>query len=1178
MTKPLRPQLVILGLLALFASTAAAQTGTISGKITDQDGSPVNGAKVIIVNKATGQAATTSTTSTGIYASAPLPGGDYTVQVERRGFYRQSASITVQVDSTAAGDFKLQKTGLVVATDQVSVQGIVNSDLIENLPVNGRNFLDLAQLEPGVQIQDGSTFDPTKNGFTSISFEGRFGRAARIEVDGADISDETVGTTTQNLPLSSIAELHLSQSLLDLSTGLTSSGAVNVITRSGSDSIHGEAFGLFRGDQLAARLPGSTPSSFQREQFGGRLGGSLIKDKLFWFVDGERAKQDLTTPQSFSSPFDSLNTSLSQPFRETQAEARLDWQLSGSTHLFYRFNFDQNSQIRAFGLTSSLQDFRNFNHTPSHAVGIDFKSGAFTHSVRFSLLEFRNSIIDATGAIPAGNQNPIPGLGVNIGAAVDGMCVSSGGGSYCGGPSLLAPQATAQSNHQIKYDGSRALVNHTLRFGVAFNHIRGGGFAGFFSFPQVGTTFSNSVQSDPASYPIQYAALGNGIGFSTPSGAFGYRGGGLGPDNRFETYAGDAWKIKPNLTLNYGVRYVHDTGRVDSDLGALPVLNNWGPGLGKPVRTPGLNFAPQVGVAWDPGRNGNTVLRAGGGLFFDNSIWNNLYFDSPARRADGMFAATPFVCFGGNANPFPWPTDPGALGTSVAAGAGTSNGNGTVSPTFCNQAIATAGSSVIALSNAFKAAASSNTASQPNANFVGTTLNAANLNGFDLFNPNYRSPRSWHMNLGFEHEIRPGMVFSADYSRNIGEHFLIAVDQNHSGAARSFNLANAIAARDKAQIASGCPVGPGQATCMITNNGGQFGAQSAYSSAGLDSNIQTLGGAPCSFCAFPGVNPVSGNSGAVGTLDMLSPAGRSVYNGVQLKLVQRIATPFRSLKAADLQFAYTRSKFVSQALDQDFVTLATNNDNPTQFTGPNGLDRKHQVSFGGTFDFPFFTRISMIAHFSSALPQSLFLPTATSGGEIFATDWLGSGLGSGSAGEPVPGTQIGQFQRETTSANLQTLINNYNSKFAGTLTPAGSQLVNNNVMNNTDMTQMGWIMPQLPSVASGAQDFGWLKTFDLKGAWPIRVKERLTVEPSVSIFNLFNFANGFLGGKLPLAQLTPANPTCFASGTCASATLASNVVGGVTNSNMAPFRAGLQSGTYALGAPRQIELGLKITF
>jgi len=163
------------------------------------------------------------------------------VRVEMKGFKATALEVVVQVNTTAAGNVRLEVgastevvevTGseVLVNTSQSTVQGVLTSEQIENLPINGRNFLDLAQLEPGVQIQDGGTFDPTKNGFSSVSFGGRFGRTARIEVDGIDISDETVGTTTQNLPLGAIHESALQQSSLDLSTELTSSGSVNVLS------------------------------------------------------------------------------------------------------------------------------------------------------------------------------------------------------------------------------------------------------------------------------------------------------------------------------------------------------------------------------------------------------------------------------------------------------------------------------------------------------------------------------------------------------------------------------------------------------------------------------------------------------------------------------------------------------------------------------------------------------------------------------------------------------------------------------------------------------------------------------------------------------------------------------------------------------------------------------------
>ena len=1158
---------------------ATVSSGSIQGTVTDPSGAVVSGATVSITNKATGQVFKTTTNAAGAYTSGALVPGDYVVHVEASGFKAAEIPVVVQVGTIGTANMALQMgqgsmtievlaSNVHVNSEQATVQGVLTADQIDTLPVNGRNFLDLAQLEPGVQIQEGSTFDPTKNGFSSISFGGRFGRTARIELDGVDISDETVGTTTQNIPASAIQEFQLSQSTLDLSSELTSSGAVNVTTRSGSNALHGELFGLFRGNQTAAALPhpaGTVAPPFQRQQFGGRAGGRIIKDKLFWFVDAERSKQNLAAAEPFSAPFDTLPTTLGEPFREVQTDGRLDWNISGSARMFYRFNFDQNSQIRAFGSASSLQGFKNVDHTPSHTLGLDFNTGLFTHSIRFEYLRFHNAIADGTSSIAAGPDNPIPGLGINIGAPVAGSCVISGGGSYCGGPNLLAPQQTLQSNHEIKYDGSRAIGAHIIRYGATFNHIQGGGLAAFFTFPQVGTTAAGA-SSDPTSYPIQFAFLGNGVGFSTPNKAFGFPAGGLGPDNRFEWYFGDAWKLRRNFTLTAGLRYVRDTGRVDSNLGPQPVLNDWGAGLGNRVRTPGDNFAPQLGLAWDVTGKGKTVIRAGGGLFYENSIWNNVLFDSPARIQQGIFAYTPLVCAGGLANPFNWPTSV-TPGSSIAGGAATVNPDGTVSPNFCGNTIASSGSQVIALSNAFKAAAASATGLQPNPNFIGTTLSAANVSGFDVFNPNYRTPRSWQMNVGFQHEIRPGMVFSADYIRNIGEHYLLAIDMNHSGAARSFNMANAIAARNSVQVANGCPTGSGQASCVITALGGGAAgvaaAQAAYSAAGLDSNIAVTGGAPCNFCAFPGTNPVSGNSGTVGVLDMLSPVGRSVYNGLQMKLLQNVTKPIRGVKSANFQLSYSLSKFVSQVQDQDFINLATNNDNPLQFTGPDGLDRTHQISFGGTLMLPLYTQLSLIGHFYSPLPQNILLPELTSGGEIFATDWLGSGLGSGAAGEPVPGTQIGQFMRSTNAGNLQTVINTYNGKYAGTLTPAGAQLVNNGVMTSADMTAMGWVMPSLPSVAPGAVNFPWLKSFDFAMAWPIPVlKEgRMTVTPSVSMFNLFNFRNSMLPGNLPISTL--GNP---------------NSIGMVTQSGLTPFFASFQSGTYALGAPRQFEFGLKIDF
>src|SRR5919201_159757 len=268
---------------------ATIQTGSIQGTVTDPSGAVVSGAKVTVTNKATGQVRTLTTNDTGNYNSGPLAPGEYTIRVENKGFRTTETAANVLVGTITSGNAKLQpgSTGEVVTveataaqvnTEQATVQGVLTTQQIDNLPLNGRNFLDLAQLEPGVQISDGTNCDPTKNGFTGISIGGRQGRTTRIEVAGIDISDETVGTTTQNISASSIQEFQISQSSLDLSTELTSSGAVNVVTRSGTNSLHGQGWYQFRDKRAGyANFPGGQDLPFQRNHYGGNLGGPLIK-------------------------------------------------------------------------------------------------------------------------------------------------------------------------------------------------------------------------------------------------------------------------------------------------------------------------------------------------------------------------------------------------------------------------------------------------------------------------------------------------------------------------------------------------------------------------------------------------------------------------------------------------------------------------------------------------------------------------------------------------------------------------------------------------------------------------------------------------------------------------------------------------------------------------------------
>src|SRR5258708_16125057 len=274
------------------------------------------------------------------------------VRVEAPGFKTTQLPVVVKVDVNVSGNIQLevgtgstvvevQGTAVTVNTEQATVQGVLTGEQIDNLPVNGRNFLDLAQLEPGVQMQDGTSFDPTKAGYTSVSINGVYGRTPRIEVDALDVSDETVGTTTQNISMSAIQEFNISRSSLDLSTEVTASGSINLSTRTGTNAYHGEAFGNFRDEHAGfANFPLGQAFPFQRNQLGGRFGGALVKDTLFFFVDSRRLKQDNLNAVSIGAPFTALSGGYTSPFRSTQSSGRLDWQATKDIHVFYKLSYD----------------------------------------------------------------------------------------------------------------------------------------------------------------------------------------------------------------------------------------------------------------------------------------------------------------------------------------------------------------------------------------------------------------------------------------------------------------------------------------------------------------------------------------------------------------------------------------------------------------------------------------------------------------------------------------------------------------------------------------------------------------------------------------------------------------------------------------------------------------------
>ena len=1189
--------LIVFGLTASSLAQTTIGTGSIVGTVSDASGAVLSGAAVSITNVATGRVIHIATNSSGTFSSGALIPGNYTTQFSAAGFGPANVTATVLVGNTVTVNVTLQvgvdktttdvyETAVGVNTEQPTVQGVLSEQQIENLPVNGRNFLDLAQLEPGVQIQDAGGFGfGFKDGYSSVSFGGRFGRTARIEVDGIDISDEKFGSSTANIPASAIQEFQLSQSNPDLSTELTTSGAVNVTTRSGTNSLHGETFGFFRDSSIAAKLP-SPPGfaePFQRSQFGGRVGGPIVRSKLLYFLDGERTLQHEQVPVLLEPPFQQSSGAFTAPFRETDFMAKADYQLAQSAHAFYRFSYFQDSFASNGGSGFSLYDGKNI--TWNHIVGLDFNTGSLSHSIRLGYLKTDRTLADGS----SGRGLLLSDYPLNIQMGFTGLVT---------GPTSNAPFVFRQSNHQGKYDGSRTVGPHIIRYGFNFNRIDAAAFVPFGSLaPLVLTATGPSEQAfaqsgsfaggdtNPLNYPVEFVLLSNGLGYTVP-----YSGLGLPAGNflyhRLAAYIGASSKWRRNLTLSYGLRYQRETGRSDSQFGPIPVLNSLIPGLGNRVRQPNLNFAPQLGFAWDPNGRGKTSIRGGIGLFYENVLTTVSPTDPLYRAPQGqIFLRRPAAC-AASSFPLPVPTP----------------SNGILMPTFCGApgggpiAIGSVGTQIAAFQKLYEADFPFDL-NAPNPNYLGSSLSRGKgLNGAGPpLDPDYRTPRSVEINFGIQREIRRGTILSADFIRNVQTHYFLAIDENHTGDVRYFSKAaaqQAIAATlslcgvssiDQAVVS--CPTNP-----LRPNQAGyrpRPATMADFAQNGMTSSADF--NAVCSFssvtvpggtygCAFPGINP------GAPPLTFLRPIGRSVYNGLQTKLVQNLDHPFQGVRSLNLQVSYAISRFENSGgaqpavpinSDQEYGVAAIDGANPNRFFGPSLLDRTHQISFGGFADLPKGFRVSILSHFWSPLSTSLVVPVTNLGpGEIFRTDFTGDGTFP----DLIPGTHVGSFDRGINTSNINRVLNHYNNTAALNLTPAGQVLVQNGLFtptqlgvgdslcynnpNNQPVGSLCAVAPPVPLAPTGQVNLAWLRALDLRLSWVRTVSERLTIQTSAGLYNLFNFANFDLPGN-PLNGVLTGAP---------------GQINGTTRPEHDVNRVGVGTGVYSLAAPRQIEFGLRVTF
>jgi hypothetical protein len=626
-------------------SAQTANSGTITGVVTDQAGALVPNATVRAVNVGTNATRTVTTSGEGVYEISQLVPGVYRVEVEAANFAKFTQDqVTVNVLGRVTIDAQLGAAGAtatvnvsgdtapLIETTKTEVGGVIDQRRLENLPVNGRSFASLAVLIPGATLQP--SFDPTKSRVGTFSVGGSSGRNVNITVDGGDNKDNAVGGILQNFSMEGIQEFALSTQRFSAANGRSGGALLSVVTKSGSNELHGSLFGFFRDDKLNANAPkllaeanpltfpnpaDAVKPPFGRQQFGGSIGGPIKKDKAFFFgtlertrergnsiVSGsDRAEIALLAPLGYSAV-----QFLPQPFNDWQYTLKGDFNITSNNTLVTRFSGQNNNALNdQAGFLLVRTDLSGGNKTLntlySFLANETWVANQRTvNQFTYQFTTFNNQIL-ATSDLP------------NL-AFPNGIVVGRNGN---------VPQQTLQKKHQFRDDLTYNRGNHGLKFGADLTFVPTlGGLFAFTSSPSYSFLFDPSViAGNPALFPQGFRTPGVVETISLAGGdpSFNLRDGA----RQLAWYAQDDWKITPRFTLNAGVRYDVDFGFVDHNhaaenrtFRALQIIGS--PLASKVVDDDKNNFSPRLGFAWDLHGNGRSVVRGGYGIYFDQSFLN----------------------------------------------------------------------------------------------------------------------------------------------------------------------------------------------------------------------------------------------------------------------------------------------------------------------------------------------------------------------------------------------------------------------------------------------------------------------------------------------------------------------------------------------------------------------------
>ncbi len=654
---------IVLSAIAALAQSQAT-TGNIEGRVTDPNGAAVPGVTVTATNQETALAKSAETDSEGIYRIIFLPPGKYRVTTTAaQGFAAANFSnVIVTVGGQTPLDMQVKPGGTttmvdvaaegqIVETTRTSVASTINDRAIQNLPVNGRNFLDFATLTPGV------VREPTRSGDLTVG--GQKGTLNSLQVDGADNNNtffgQSLGRTGTRPPYQfseeSVQEFQINQNGFSAEFGRAGGAVINVVTKSGTNTWHGSAFEYFRDESLNSNTPiltarGAKRPKSQINQFGGTLGGPIKRDRAFFFaaVDGQRS----TIPNVVDAPNFSAQSAAIQALLAPKLGTynvgrdqnvymfKTDVRLNNSNQLVLRFNqqnFTGNNNENGGPL--SVQE-----HSGNSVAKTTTFSGSLTSTLSQRVInEFRFQF----------GRDREPGT---ANSSVVEARIQTGGGFLQLGRNNFSPRETTIKRVQFIDNISYTRGAHSMKVGTDLNFDRifnffPGLFTGQFTFNSYALFASNT----PASFTQNFAGAGTTGGTTKPNMSdYGF-------------FGQDDWRVNPKLTLNLGLRY-------DYQKLADPSVNNPSTALAAvglntitPVRDRN-NFSPRFGFSY--GFNEKTVLRGGYGIFFGRTpaIMLGTAHSQNGIQVTGVTLTCTLV-------PNPCPTYPSNFTTAPATGAQT---------------------------------------------------------------------------------------------------------------------------------------------------------------------------------------------------------------------------------------------------------------------------------------------------------------------------------------------------------------------------------------------------------------------------------------------------------------------------------------------------------------------------